>query len=237
MIEVVKSTDRGKTLMGWLESYHSFSFNRHYDPDNVQFGPLRVLNDDKVQPDAGFSMHPHDNMEIVTIIIKGALEHQDSMGTKEVIRENEVQRMTAGSGIMHSEYNPSNTELVHLLQIWFIPNKRSLTPSYDQKKFSPELRKNKWLKIVDGENINGIISINQDAKIFLSDLQKGNELSYPASNGRGLYLYLIDGNIKINDMLLNTGDAVKISDEEELRVSAQQDSNLVLFDVNLYYNS
>ena len=231
MIEIRKSNERGKTKIDWLESYHSFSFGEYYDPSNIHFGPLRVMNDDTIQADGGFPTHPHRDMEIVTIVLEGTVAHKDSTGGEGTITVNEIQRMTAGKGIQHSEFNPSDEEVLKLLQIWFIPYQQGLTPSYEQKKFSHEEKKNKWLKVVSGEKAEGIIFINQDAEIFLSDLDKGKEIKYEINKNRGAYLHLIEGAVKVNGISLLPGDAVKMEDEEKVLISASTDAKIILFDM------
>ena len=181
MIRIRKNTTRGVTKIGWLTSYHSFSFNRYYDREYVHFGPLRVLNDDIVVPGAGFETHPHDNMEIVTYVLRGALEHRDSTGTQGVIRAGEVQRMSAGTGIMHSESNHSKNEPVHLLQIWFFPDKEDLSPEYEQKSFSTEQRLNVLLPVASGKKDTGGVFIHQDAGMSVSRLEILHTLKYPVS--------------------------------------------------------
>ncbi|PKL84141.1 MAG: quercetin 2,3-dioxygenase [Ignavibacteriae bacterium HGW-Ignavibacteriae-3] len=235
MIELRKSSERGKTKIDWLESYHSFSFGEYYDPGNTHFGPLRVMNDDIIQPGAGFPTHPHRDMEIVTIVFEGAVAHKDSSGGNGIITVNEVQRMTAGSGIRHSEFNASDTEILKLLQVWLIPVKQGLEPSYDQKKFSHQEKNNRLLKIVSGSEEEGTLFINQDAEIYLSDLEKGKEIKHPLKKERGLYLHLVEGAISAGGKILSPGDAVKITDEESLNISASEDSKLILFDLNMNF--
>lgn len=231
MLSVVKSEDRGKTNWGWLESYHSFSFGEYYDPENINFGPIRVINDDKIQGGSGFPRHPHNNMEIVTVVLKGAVAHQDSTGGKGTIQANEVQRMTAGTGVFHSEINASEDELLHLLQIWFIPNQRGLEPSYEQRKFSHEDKKNKLLKIVSGNKNDDVIFVNQDVKLYISEPEKGIEQSYKIEKGRGVYFYLYEGSVNVNGELLSTGDALKVTDEDMLTIKAKENSGFIVFDV------
>jgi redox-sensitive bicupin YhaK (pirin superfamily) len=233
VIEVRKSNKRGHTKIDWLDSRHSFSFGEYYDPGNIHFGPLRVMNDDIIQPGEGFPTHPHRDMEIVTIILEGTVTHKDSSGGEGTITVNEIQRMTAGKGILHSEFNASDTEILKLLQIWFIPNKQGLTPSYEQIKFSHEEKKNKLLKVVSGKKEDGIIFINQDAEIFLSDLEKGKIIQYKLSKERSVYLHVINGTINVNDISLNNGDAVKITEEDQINISAAENSNIILFDLIL----
>jgi len=231
MIEVRKSSERGHTEIDWLNSRHSFSFGEYYDPENIHFGPLRVMNDDIIQSGEGFPTHPHRDMEIITIVLEGTVAHKDSSGGEGTITVNEVQRMTAGKGIMHSEFNASDTEILKLLQIWFIPNQQGLTPGYEQKKFSHEEKKNKLLKVVSGKKEEGIIFINQDAEIFLSDLEKGKEITYNLNINRGMYVHVIDGSLNINDVSLLPGDAAKITLENQIKISASVDSKIILFDL------
>ena len=235
MLSIIRSNQRGHTKIDWLDSYHSFSFGEYYDPSNIHFGPLRVMNHDLIQPGAGFPTHPHREMEIVTIVLEGVVAHRDSTGGHGMIGVNEIQRMTAGSGIQHSEFNPSDDIVLNLLQIWFIPNKSGLTPGYEQKKYSHEEKKNKLLKVVSGNKDEGLIFINQDADIYLSDLNKGKNVSYSAKDGRGVYLYVIKGKIVVNDAVLGTGDAVKIEETGELHIEASEDSSLILFDLTMKF--
>ena len=231
MIEVRKSNERGHTKIDWLDSRHSFSFGEYYDPENIHFGPLRVMNDDIIQPGEGFPTHPHRDMEIVTIVLEGTVAHKDSSGGEGTITVNEIQRMTAGKGIMHSEFNASETEILKFLQIWFIPNKQGLTPGYEQKKFSHEEKKNKLLKVVSGKKEEEILFINQDAEIFMSDLEEGKEISYNLNVNRGLYVHVIDGSLNVNSVSLLSGDAVKVTQENKIKISANINSQIILFDL------
>jgi len=233
MIQIHKNEDRGKTHIDWLESYHSFSFGHYYDPDNIQFGPIRVLNDDIIAPGAGFPTHPHNNMEIVTISLEGELAHEDSTGGKGVIHPGEVQRMTAGKGVDHSEFNNSKDKPAHILQIWFIPDKSGYEPSYEQKKYSQDDAKNSLLKLVSKKEGDGIVTINQDADLFISHLDKENTIKHKISGGRGVYLFLIDGSLKVNENEINSRDAVKVSEEKELTILSKGNSKFILFDVSL----
>ncbi len=233
MNETFRSGQRGRTKIDWLDSHHSFSFGDYYDPDNIHFGPLRVLNHDLIQPGGGFPTHPHKEMEIVTIVLEGVVAHKDSSGGQGFIGVNEIQRMTAGSGIRHSEFNPSDENMLNLLQIWFIPNQLGLTPSYEQKKYSPEEKKNKLLKVVSGNKDNALIFINQDAEIFLSDLDKDKSLWHELKKGRGVYLYLIKGKIEVAGLALNTGDAAKLTEAGLLNITTLENSNIILFDMAL----
>lgn len=231
MIEVRKSGERGKTKIDWLESYHSFSFGEYYDPSNIHFGPLRVINDDIIQAGKGFPTHPHRDMEIVTIPLEGTIAHRDSSGGNGIITVNEIQRMTAGKGIQHSEFNASDSGILKLLQIWFIPDQQGLTPSYEQKKFSHEEKRNKLLKVVSGKKEEGIIFINQDAEIFLSDLDKAKEIKHEIKENRGVYLHLIEGAVNVNGIFLLPGDAVKLVQEMSLEVNSVENSKIILFDM------
>lgn len=235
MFEIRKSNERGRTKIDWLNSYHSFSFGEYYDPSNIHFGPLRVMNDDLILVDSGFPTHPHRDMEIVTIILEGTVAHKDSSGGEGKITVNEVQRMTAGKGIFHSEFNPSKVEDLKLLQIWFMPNQVGLTPSYEQKKFSHEDKQNKLLKVVSGKKEDGIISINQDAEIFLSDLDKGKSVEHNLAAGRGAYAHVIDGQATVNGEKLSGGDAAKITDENNISITADSDSKIILFDMTMNF--
>ncbi|MCX8009899.1 MAG: pirin family protein [Ignavibacteria bacterium] len=233
MIEIRKGFERGLTKTDWLESYHSFSFNSYYDPKNTRFGSLRVLNDDIVKPGQGFGLHPHDNMEIVTYVLEGAIEHQDTTGAKAIIQADEVQRMTAGSGIYHSEYNHSKERPLRLLQVWFYPNEKNLTPSYEQRLFKKVERRNKLLLVASGEKTDTALFINQDAKMYVSNLENGNTLSFKIESDRGIYLYLADGEIGVNGIALSKGDAIKVWDENEILIKSVDNSEFVLFDVKI----
>jgi redox-sensitive bicupin YhaK (pirin superfamily) len=233
-LDVRKADERGRTAISWLNSYHAFSFGQYYDPRNTHFGPLRVLNDDVIKGGGGFGSHGHDNMEIVTYMLEGELEHKDSMAHTEVIHTGEVQRMTAGTGIIHSEYNHSATVPVHLLQIWFLPDAYNLEPSYEQKRFSLDQRRNVLLPVASKDKSLGGVFINQDATMFISHLDAGRELTQPVSDGRGLYLYMISGEVSANGESASTGDAVKASGLDRLTIKANQDTEFVLFDVPLF---
>ena len=235
MFEIIKSYQRGRTRIEWLDSYHSFSFGEYYDPHKIHFGPLRVLNDDEIQPAAGFPTHPHSDMEIVTIVYEGTVTHKDSTGGKGTISTNEIQRMTAGTGIYHSEFNASDSEILKLLQIWFIPNQRGLTPSYEQKKISHEEKKNKLVKVVSGKKEDGIIFINQDAEIYLADLDENGKLTYNSQKYRGVYIQVVKGILNVNGLQIQNGDAIKITGETNLDIAAEVDSQIVLFDVTLNF--
>lgn len=233
MIEIRKSAERGNANWGWLNTFHSFSFGEYYDPKQVQFGPLRVLNEDFISGGGGFPTHPHQNMEIITYVLKGALAHKDSMGNKEVIYENEIQKMTAGSGVFHSEFNNSEDEPVHLFQTWIMPDKNGLTPSYDQKKYSVQERKNLLQLIVSPDKSDSTIHIQQDAKMFISNMAENFSLSYAIENGRSAYLHLIKGALEVNGATISSGDALKITNENSITINSKSESELILFDLKM----
>jgi hypothetical protein len=233
MLSIRRSEDRGRTKIDWLDSYHSFSFGEYYDPEHLNFGPLRVLNDDTILPTSGFPTHPHRDMEIVSIVTNGAMAHSDSTGSSGVIGINDIQRMTAGKGIMHSEFNASDNVTLKLIQIWFLPNQKGLTPSYEQITFEPEERKNNLLLVVSGNKKDGVVFINQDAKIFLSDLEKGNFVSHNTKSERGIYVHVAEGEIEINSKVLKYGDAAKITHEDKVKITSLADSKIILFDLTM----
>ncbi len=229
---IFKSGDRGKADHGWLIARHSFSFANYYDPEKIRFGTLRVLNDDIVKPSMGFGKHPHDNMEIVTIPLKGELAHEDSTGNKEVIYANEVQIMSAGSGLTHSEFNNSETEEVNLLQIWVFPKVRDIEPRYDQKKFNPEDRYNKIQTIVSPEKNDNTLWINQNAYFSLSDVDKDLIVNYEIkSKGNGVYVFLIEGKAEIDKDILDKRDAAGIEEADNIEVKAVENSRLLFIEV------
>lgn len=233
MIEIVKSEARGLSQWDWLKSYHSFSFNEFYDPKITRFDPLRVLNEDWIDAANGFGMHPHRDMEIITYVLEGTLEHQDSTGSHGTIVAGEVQRMTAGSGIFHSEMNSSTTEEVHLLQIWFHPDHDGYEPSYEQKQFAPEERHNTLLHVASNTKETRGVFLNQDVNMFISRLDKKKTLSHTIEEGRGAYLFLIEGALKVGSHSLKTGDALQVDEAISLDVHSEEDSEFVLFDMKM----
>jgi len=229
---IFKSEDRGSADHGWLKAKHSFSFANYYDQEKIRFGTLRVLNDDIVQPKMGFGKHPHDNMEIVTIPLKGELAHEDSTGNKEVIKQNEIQIMSAGSGLTHSEFNNSNTEEVNLLQIWVFPKVKNIEPRYDQKVFDPSERKNKIHTVVSPEKNDGILWINQNAFFSISDTDKDVTLKYEVkSEGNGVYFFVIEGKVEIDGEILNKRDAVGIEDTDSFEINFKENSKVLFIEV------
>ncbi len=232
--EIHLANSRGNADLGWLKTYHTFSFATYYDPKRVQFGQLRVLNDDWIAPGKGFDFHPHDNMEIITIVLKGSISHRDSLGNEFVISSGEIQRMSAGTGIVHSEYNASDSEDLNLLQIWIFPKIRNIKPSYFQKKFDHMGRLNKFQLIISPDERDGSIGINQNSFFGLCDLNKGNTINYKVNMaGNGIYLFLISGSIKISEKILNSRDGLEISETSEISFTAQKDSSILLMEVPL----
>ena len=227
-----KATTRGQANHGWLNANHSFSFANYYDPSRIQFGALRVLNDDTVAPGMGFGRHPHDNMEIITIPLEGALEHQDSMGHKEVIQSGDIQVMSAGTGVTHSEYNASKDKMVKLLQIWVFPDKQNVAPRYGQVSFKKEDRINKLQQIVSPGPTEDGMWIHQDAWFHLGSLQKGFETEYQLKKAEhGVYAFVIEGDVTINGVSLNKRDALGITDTDLLSIVADSDAELLLIEV------
>lgn len=233
MLTHYPAATRGLTKLGWLTSYHCFSFNTFHDPARMHFGPLRVLNDDRVEPGGGFGAHPHDNMEIVSYVMQGALEHRDSTGTHGVIRAGDVQRMRAGTGIVHSEYNNSTTDPVHFLQIWFFPDTDDLTPGYEEKSFVRDDRLNTLLPVASPRMDLGGVHIQQDATMFISALDAGRDVALPIAKGRGAYVYLISGAATVNGTAIAAGDAATVIDEPRMTIAATAASEIVAFDVEL----
>jgi redox-sensitive bicupin YhaK (pirin superfamily) len=231
---VHRSENRGHANHGWLNAHHSFSFANWYDPTKIHFGALRVLNDDEVAPGMGFGKHPHDNMEIITLVQDGALEHKDSMGTGSTMRANDVQVMSAGTGVFHSEFNPSKDDFLRLFQIWVFPDKGNAAPRYDQKTFSPEGRKNKWQEVIkpDTQEEGDAIFIHQQAWFNLADLDAGAQLSYASKKtGNGVYLFVVEGDIEVAGEKLKRRDAIGIIDFETFEVKGSTDARILVMDV------
>lgn len=226
-----KADTRGFANHGWLKAAHSFSFGRYYDPKRMNFGMLRVLNDDIVQPKMGFGTHPHDNMEIITIPIYGALSHKDSMGNKKAINPGEVQVMSAGTGLTHSEFNDSKTDEVNTLQLWIMPEKQNVEPYYDQKKFDIQERNNRFQVLVSPKDkqIEGSLPINQQGYIYMIDMDEGYTTEYGLKNGA--YFFLIDGEVEIADEILKNRDAIGLEDVEKIAIKATKNSKLLVIDV------
>jgi redox-sensitive bicupin YhaK (pirin superfamily) len=217
--------------MGWLNAKHSFSFGNYYDTDHMGFGPLRVINEDRIEPSQGFGTHGHKDMEIVTYISEGALEHKDRMGNGSVIRRGDVQRMTAGTGVMHSEFNHSAEVQTHLLQIWLLPEESGLAPGYEDKTFAEADKKNQLRLIVSRDARDGSLQINQDADVFASVLETGVSVTHQLRDGRGAWVQVIRGQVALNSETLNAGDGASVSKSCELEMTALEEAEFLLFDM------
>ena len=231
MIEVIPADSRGAADHGWLKAKHSFSFADYHDPERMGFGSIRVINEDRIEPSQGFGTHPHNDMEIVTYIIDGALEHKDSMGNGSVIRAGDVQRMTAGTGVRHSEFNHSETELVHLLQIWILPQEPSLEPGYEQQHFSREDKLNQWRLIASGDGRDTSVRVHQAVDLYACVLETGNKLQHSFAPGHSGYLQIVSGAVTANGERLEAGDGATIDDLQELTVESSNEAEAVLFDM------
>lgn len=231
MIQVRKANERGHANFGWLNSHHTFSFGQYYDPNNMGFRKLRVINEDRVVPGAGFGTHPHRDMEIVSYVVQGALEHKDSMGNSSIIRPGEIQRMSAGSGVTHSEYNHSKSEGVHFLQIWIETAKRGMQPSYEQKNFKKGMKSGD-LRLIASQTPSDIgIVIYQDVNIYAGLLNTGDQLTYEAPKDRHTWIQVVKGNVKVNNTTLNQSDGAAISNESQLTITAGKDAEFLVFDL------
>ena len=230
MIELRRSEERGHANHGWLDSYHSFSFADYYDPEHMGFGALRVINDDYIAPHRGFGTHGHKDMEIITYVLEGELAHKDSMGNGSVIRSGDVQRMSAGKGIMHSEVNHSDIQ-THLLQIWIEPNVTGIVPSYEQTRFEADEKQGKLRLIASPDGADGSVTIHQDAKVYAGLFNAGEHASMTLVPGRRAYLHVVRGAIKVNGEALKAGDALKAADEARLELSDAQEAEVLLFDL------
>jgi redox-sensitive bicupin YhaK (pirin superfamily) len=231
MITIRKSTDRGRADHGWLDSRHTFSFADYHDPEQMGFRTLRVINEDRVEAGQGFGTHPHRDMEIISYVLEGALEHKDSMGTASVIRPGEVQRMTAGTGVLHSEYNPSRKEPVHFLQIWILPEKRNLKPGYEQKAYPDAERKDRLRLVASRDGRDGSLTIHQDAELYTTLLSRGESVSHPLKAGRHAWVQVARGAATLNGKPLATGDGAAVSGEKALELNATADAEVLLFDL------
>ena len=231
MIRIRKAHERGHFDHGWLDTRHTFSFGDYYDKDHVGFRTLRVINEDRVQPGGEFGMHGHRDMEIISHVLEGELTHHDSMGNGSVIRPGDVQRMTAGSGIMHSEANNSAAAVVHFLQIWIVPDRKSLPPEYEQKTIPDADKLNRLCLVASPDGKSGSVRIHQDVSLFVSILEPGKTLDYNLAPGRHAWIQIARGSVDLNGHLLTAGDGAAISDETALRLSAREKSEFLLFDL------
>lgn len=231
MITIRKSEERGHANHGWLDSHHSFSFASYYDPAHMGFRSLRVINEDWIAPGSGFPTHPHRDMEIITYVVSGAVAHRDSLGNTETIGAHGIQKFSAGTGIAHSEFNPSATEPLHLLQIWILPDQQGLTPSYEQAVFAPETKQGQWRRLASRDAADGAAKINQNAELYATILQPGEEITYTLKPGRHAWVQVVKGSFTLNGKTLDRGDGAAISDETILTLQADAETELLLFDL------
>jgi len=231
MITVRHSSERGHAQHGWLDSRHTFSFADYYDPNQMGFRTLRVINEDRVQPGRGFGVHSHENMEIVSYVLEGALQHRDSMGNGAILRPGEVQRMSAGSGVTHSEFNASQNEIVHFLQIWILPERRGLTPSYEQKAFLPEARRNELILAASRDGRLGSVTVHQDANLYLARLDAGRRIQLEIPPSRGGWVQVARGSVTLGDEKLAAGDGAALTGEKVAPLTAAEDAEVLVFDL------
>ncbi|HEY9621932.1 MAG TPA: pirin family protein [Crinalium sp.] len=232
MITLRPASERGSAYFGWLDSRHTFSFGEYYDPNHMGFADLRVINEDKVSPGQGFSTHGHRDMEIISYVLEGALEHKDSIGTGSIIRPEDVQRMSAGTGIMHSEYNASKTEPVHFLQIWILPEQKGITPGYEQKTFTDDEKRGQLRLVGSRDGRDGSITIHQDVDLYATLLKDGEVVNHALAEGRVAWLQVVQDAVKLNDQTLTAGDGAAIIREPEITLqSASDNAEVLLFDM------
>ncbi|HEY9597618.1 MAG TPA: pirin family protein [Cyanophyceae cyanobacterium] len=231
MIRVRKAEERGHANHGWLDTYHTFSFANYYDPNHMGFRALRVINEDTVSPTAGFGTHGHRDMEIITYVLDGALEHKDSIGTGSVIKPGEVQRMSAGTGIMHSEFNHSKTEPVHLLQIWILPDTKGLPPSYEQREFKVTKNPGNLQLVAARDGREGAVTVHQDVELYAAVLEPNQKVSYSLKPDRHAWIQVARGAVNLNGLSLDKGDGAAISDETDVVIEATADAEVLLFDL------
>jgi len=232
MIALRKSDERGRADHGWLDSRHTFSFADYHDPDHMGFRSLRVINEDRVRPGQGFGTHPHRDMEILSYVLEGALEHKDSMGTSSVIRPGEVQRMSAGSGVRHSEYNPSRTDPVHFLQIWILPEKQGLQPGYEQREFPDPERRNRLRLVASRNGREGSLTIHQDVDLYATLLEGGGKVAHVLAPGRHAWVQVTRGSVTLNGQAMDAGDGAAVSGEKSLELSASENAEVLIFDLS-----
>jgi redox-sensitive bicupin YhaK (pirin superfamily) len=231
MISIRKASERGHAQHGWLDSFHSFSFADYYDPAHMGYGPLRVINEDRVQPGKGFGTHGHRDMEIVSYVLEGALSHKDSMGTGSVIVPGDVQRMSAGRGVLHSEFNPSADAPVHFLQIWIEPEVTGIRPSYEQKRIEPDAKRGRLAPIATPDGRDGSVSIHQDASIYAALLDGAERVEHAVPAGRRAYVHVARGSVAVNGEALHAGDAAKLEGPVRVTLADGADAEVLLFDL------
>ncbi|MEO9307906.1 putative Quercetin 2,3-dioxygenase [Nitrosotalea sinensis] len=237
MIKITKENQHYKGESEWLETYHHFSFAEYFDPSKVNFGPLRVFNDDVIKPGTGFDFHQHQDMEIVTYVIDGTLEHKDSLGNHGLIQPGEIQRMSAGTGVFHSEFNHSDTKPLRLLQMWVFSDTKGLKPSWEQKQYSKDDRTNNLLQVIGQKDASkqDSLGIHQDASFYVSNLRTGSEIQHNIIKGRIAYLFVIEGKVSVNGKTLDTRDAAKIQDESKISIQGQKESEIILIDLPVQF--
>lgn len=231
MIRLRPADERGAMKIDWLDTRYTFSFNNYYDPEHMGFRALRVINDDRVAPGAGFPTHGHRDMEILTYVLEGTLHHEDSMGNGSDIRAGELQRMSAGSGVRHSEANPSNSEPLHLLQIWIVPDRKGITPGYEQKAFPPEETSHRLRPVATPDGREGSLTIHADAELYLSTLEPGQHVLHRLKPGRHAWLHVSKGVVKLDEHTLREGDGAAVSDEETVQIDGVEPAEILLFDL------
>jgi redox-sensitive bicupin YhaK (pirin superfamily) len=231
MLEIRRANDRGHANHGWLDSYHSFSFADYWDPRHVEFGPLRVINEDRVVPGAGFGTHGHRDMEIISYVLEGELAHKDSTGTSSVIRQGDVQRMSAGRGVMHSEFNHSQAQPVHFLQIWIQPDVTGIAPEYEQKRFEPGEKRGRLRLVASPDGADGSVRIHQDARLFTGLFDGAERAALEVAPGRRLYVHVARGSVMANGEVLDAGDALKLTDTPVLSLADGSDAEVLVFDL------
>jgi redox-sensitive bicupin YhaK (pirin superfamily) len=231
MISVRKASDRGLTSIDWLKSRHTFSFGEYYDPKEQGFSDLRVINEDWVAPGAGFPTHSHRDMEIITYVVDGAVQHKDSMGNGSIIRPGDVQRMSAGTGVTHSEYNPSKAEELHLLQIWILPDRRGHNPDYEQREIGDAEKRGRLRLIASSDGRDGSVSIHQDARLHAGIVESGKPIAVTLTPGRRGYLQVVKGAVNVNGVALEAGDGARIAEESALEIGGREESEVLLFDL------
>ncbi|MEL7029849.1 MAG: pirin family protein [Pseudomonadota bacterium] len=234
MIAVRKSAERGGADFGWLNSKHTFSFGHYYDPAHMGFGPLRVINEDRVKPRAGFDTHGHSDMEIVSYVLDGALQHADNVGEGSIIRPGDVQRMTAGTGIRHSEYNASDADPVHFLQIWILPEEDGLAPGYEQKSFDPNASRGRLQLVASGDARDGSLKIHQDADIYVTRLSSDDRVDHDLAPGRIAWIQVARGQVRVNGTILDAGDGAAVREESRLTLDEADDAEVLVFDMRAH---
>jgi redox-sensitive bicupin YhaK (pirin superfamily) len=231
MLTIRKANERGHAEHGWLDSYHTFSFADYYDPANMGFRTLRVINEDRVAPGQGFPTHHHRDMEIISYVLEGAVQHKDSMGTGSVIRPGDVQRMSAGTGVMHSEYNGSKSEPVHFLQIWIVPDRRGHQPGYEQKTFTDEDKAGRLRLVASPDGADGSVRLHQDARLYATVLTEGQQVTHTLAKGRGAWVQVARGQVTVGGKALEAGDGAALVDEEMVRIVGRSAAEVLLFDL------